>query len=240
MTHPDFLPFDTLLGELADVYETVAAMTPTIERVGGPVSGKPGSKLPPGLSETLDIDEHTRAVAAVDSWAEYLAHHLIDTEPGIGSVPDSTPGRLRLAARWADRLTDEPDLFARYAMRADGSERLVEMRRLSRRGTRRVRTDSPCLDVTCFGAYVAAIDGPEVDGDLVCSRCGDRVPHAQWSRWGSRVEWVTVEHAANMAGCTINAVKIRASRMGWRKQGTGRNVKYHADDVLGREGDRSA
>ena len=107
------------------------------------------------------------------------------------------------------------------------------MRRLSRRGTRRVRTESPCLDITCPGRYVVTLDGPEKNGDLVCTRCGDRVPQAQWERWGTRTEWVTVEHAANMLGVSVMAVRQRASRGGWRRRGEGREVRYWAEDVDG-------
>lgn len=228
-------PLEAVLNETADAYETVASLPPVVERVPGKTSGgKPGSQMPPGMSEVLDVDEYERAVREVDEWALYVAHHLLDTVPGIGTVPDTTPGRLRLAARWADRLENEPDVMARYAFATDALEHRAAMRRLARRGTRRVWTGSACMDVSCPGTYVATIKGPETDGDIVCSGCGDRVSHEVWGKWASRTEWVTVEHAANMIGTTINAVKIRASRGGWRKRGTGRDVQYFADDVLGR------
>lgn len=220
-----------VLDETATTYETVASLSPVVERGSGRAGGKPGSRMPPGMSEVLDTDEYQRAVDEVDSWALYVAHHLLDTVPGIGSVPDSTPGRLRLAARWADRLADEPDLMARYAFESDAREHLATMRRLARRGSRRVRTESPCLDITCDGRYVVTLDGPDVDGSLVCTRCSDRVPREQWERWQSRAEWVTVEHAANMIGVSVQAVRQRASRGGWRRRGEGREVRYHADDV---------
>ena len=231
----DDMPLSVVLTELADAYETVAALPPVAALVGGRAPGKPGSKVPPGMSEVLDADEHERAISDTDEWALYVAHHLLDVEPGIGSVPDSTPGRLRLASRWAEVLRDEPDLMARYAFESDSRALLTTLRRLSRRGTRRVRTESPCLDVTCAGQYLADIDGPAADGDLVCSRCGDRVAHEQWSRWGARVEWVTVEHAMNLLGVqTKMAVYQRAKREGWRRQGEGREVRYHVEDITRR------
>jgi len=224
----------TVLDETADTYETVAALAPTVERITGKTAGgKPGSRMPPGMAEVLDVDEYQRAVDDVDSWALYIAHHLLDTVPGIGSVPDSTPGRLRLAARWADRLENEPDVMARYAFASDARDHLATMRRLARRGTRRVRTHSACLDVTCRGEYIAEITGA---GDLVCSSCGEKVPQEQWERWGTRTEWVTVEHAANMLGISAQAVRQRASRGGWRRRGEGREVKYWAEDVERVEG----
>lgn len=232
----DNLPLDVVLDETATAYETVASLPPVTERTGGKASGKPGSRVPPGLNEVLDADEYDRAVREVDDWALYVAHHLLEVEPGIGSVPDSTPGRLRLAARWADRLENEPDVMARYAFQDDARTHLREMRRLARRGTRRVRTESPCLDVTCDGRYVVKLDGPDADGDLVCTRCQDRVPREQWERWGTRTEWVTVEHAANMLGVSVQAVRQRASRGGWKRRGEGREVRYWAEDVNRVEG----
>lgn len=225
-------PLEAVLNETADAYETVASLPPVVERVPGKTSGgKPGSQMPPGMSEVLDQDEYQRAVTEVDEWALYVAHHLLDTVPGIGTVPDTTPGRLRLAARWADRLENEPDIMARYAFATDALEHRAAMRRLARRGTRRVRTHSACLDISCAGQYVATIDGPEVSGELVCNRCGDRVPHETWERWGTRTEWVSVEHAANMLGVSVQAVRQRASRRGWKRRGEGREVRYWADDV---------
>lgn len=230
----DDVPFSVVLSDLADAYETVAAMPPVVERVDARGRTRPGSRVPPGVSDVLDEDEYTTAVQSLDEWAEYVAHVVLDEVPGVGSVPDSTPARLRLASRWTDALW--ADRFLGYALEYDAREHLVTMRRLSKRGIRTVRTGSHCLIVTCSGEYVATIDGPDVDGDLVCSACGDRVGRETWERWGSRAEWVTVEHAASMAGCSVNAVRIRAHRQGWRRQGSGRDVRYHAGDVLGSTG----
>lgn len=226
------LPLDVVLNETADVYETVASLPPAIERATGKATGKPGSRMPPGMTEVLDYDEYQRAVEELDTWAEFVAHVLIDEIPGIGSDPGLTPGRLRLAARWADRIETHLDPMLRYALQTEAREHLGTMRRLARRGTRRVRTHSACMDVTCSGEYVATIDGPEVDGDLVCSRCGDRVPHETWERWGTRTEWVSVEHVMNMLGlATKQAVWQRAKREKWRRRGEGREVRYWAEDI---------
>jgi hypothetical protein len=121
--------------------------------------------------------------------------------------------------------------MARYAFATDALEHRAAMRRLARRGTRRVRTHSACLDVTCTGQYVATLEGAQASSELVCDRCGDRVPHETWERWGTRTEWVSVEHAANMLGISVQAVRQRASRGGWRRRGEGREVRYWAEDV---------
>jgi len=230
----DNLPLNVVLDETAGAYETVACLPPVIERSAGKASGKPGSRMPPGMAEVLDVDEYQRAVDELDTWAEFVAHVLIDEQPSIGSVPDSTPGRLRLAARWADRIEAHPDVMLRYALQTEAREHLATMRRLARRGTRRVRTHSACMDVACPGEYAADLVGPEMGEDITCDQCGMRVPREQWELWGSRAEWVTVEHAAGMLGVSVQAVRQRASRGGWRRRGEGREVRYHADDVNGR------
>ncbi|UNX54096.1 helix-turn-helix domain-containing protein [Georgenia sp. TF02-10] len=232
----DDLPLEVVLDELASTYETVAALPPVVPDPGGRKPGKPGSRVPPGVTEIIDADEHDRAVAEVDSWAEFVAHVLIDEEPGIGKVPDHTPGRLRLAARWADRIENHPDEMLRYALCFDAVEHLRMMRRLARRHDRVVRTGSPCLVVTCPGTYEAVIDGPGFDGDLVCSNpaCRDRVGHEQWSRWGARSEWVTVERAARLLNVSEDLVRQWAKRRHWRRKGEGRNVRYKTEDVTGK------
>lgn len=226
----DDIPLHVVLFETADAYEILAALPPTISDTGGRKPGKPGSKVPPGAAILLDIEEYQTTIAELDDWAEFVAHVLIDEEPGIGKVSDSTPGRLRLAARWSDKLQGL-DYMLVYALRYDAVEHLKAVRRLVRRSNRIVRTGSECLNVACKGKYEAIVDGPEIDGDLVCSACKDRVPHEQWSRWGARSEWVTVAHAANMLGTSTNAVMARASRGSWRRRNKGREVEYLAEDV---------
>ena len=227
----DDLPLDIVLNEAATTYETLAALPPTASPIGARRPGKPGSKVPPGVNEILDAEEYETTITAVDDWAEYLAHHLLDIEPGIGRAPDHTPGRLRLAARWTDKLEQEPDLLARYAFKFDAVEHLKMLRRLVRRNNRVVRTGSACLNITCKGQYEAVIDGPDIDGDLVCSHCKDRVPAEQWSRWGAQSEWVTVARAARILGISETAVRQRASRGNWARKGEGREVRYRTADV---------
>lgn len=231
----DDLPLRHVLNETADVYEILAALPPSTSSTGGRRPGKPGSKVPPGVGELLDAEEHQSALDTVSAWAMYLARHLVDITPGAGALSDTTPGRLRFAASWADKLEDEEDLFDRYAFRYDAVENLKALRRLVRRSNRTVRTGSACMDVTCRGTYTATVDGPEVTDELTCSRCGDKVPRSTWERWGARSEWVTVAHAANMLGITENAVYLRASRGGWRRRGSGREVQYRTEDVAPEE-----
>ena len=228
----DTLPLSDVLDETATTYETVAALPSVVDRVAtARNSGKPSSQPPPGAGDLLDMDEYHRGLHAVDDWALFLAHLLVDEVEGLGSVPDSTPGRLRLAARWSDRLETHGDAHLRYAIGLDAREHLATLRRLSKRGTRVVRTKSACLDVACRGEYVATIAGAEVDGDLVCSGCGTHIPRDQWERWGAQAEWITPQRAANMLGISMPAVWQRASREGWRRSGTHRATRYHSDDV---------
>lgn len=220
------------LDETATLYETVAALPAVVERVRtARTSAKPGSQPPPGVADLLDADEHSRAIREIDDWALFLAHVLLDERHGLGAIPPSTPGRLRLAARWAEHFEDHPDVHLRYAIGLDAREHLLTLRRLSRRGTRLVRTDSACLDVACRGQYVATIAGPDVDGDLVCSGCGSHVPREQWERWGARSEWVSPEHAANLLGIPVSTIRVWAHRYRWSRQGTGREVRYRTSDV---------
>ena len=229
---PDAMPLADVLDETATAYETVAALPTVVERVDAARStGKPGSQPPPGAQDALDADEHARAVTAVDEWALFLARLLVDEVDGLGAVPGSTPGRLRLASRWAEHLEHHDDLMLRYAVGLDAREHLVTLRRLARRGTRVVRTTSACMDVSCRGEYVATIAGAEASSDLVCSSCGQRVPQESWERWGARVEWITPQRAASILGIPVSTVRVWAHRYGWDRQGTGRAVRYLFADV---------
>ena len=237
----DTLPLTTILEETATLYETVAALPPVVERVEtARHSRKPGSTPPPGVGDLLDADEHQRAVQAVDEWAHFLAHVLVDEVDGLGAVPDSTPGRLRLASRWAEHFEHHDDTHLRYAIGLDAREHLVTLRRLSKRGTRVVKTHSLCLDVACRGTYVATLTGSRAKpGDLVCSDCGSTVPQEQWEKWGAKAEWISPARAASMLGVKVGTVRVWAHRYGWDRQGTGREVRYLAADVR-RTGERRA
>ena len=225
----DDVPLGAVLDELAGLYETVAALPPVVERPGAKMRTVPGPRIPPGVTDLLDADERARAIRELDDCAGFLTRVLLDE--GMNATATTVPGQLRFAALWSG-VIDTLDTMLAYALHYDVREHLATFRRLARRGTRIVRTGSTCLDVTCAGQYVAAIDGPEVDGDLVCDRCRDRVPREQWERWGSRSEWVTPERAARMLGVTVAAVKMRASRGEWQRTGIGRNVRYLTADVM--------
>lgn len=226
------------LRELAEHYETVASLDLTPDPSG--VRGVPGSRVPPGAQAILDADEVGRVIGEVDAWAEFLVHVLVDERMEIGGSAHvqaaATPGRLRYAGDRADHFLDHDDELLRLAFADDLHEHLKAMRRLSKRALRFVRTGMACQDPTCTGQYVSALPraGQQADGAITCDRCKHQVPHSVWSSWPrARVEWVTVEHAARIAGVSVPAVKMRASRLKWRRQGTGREVRYHVADVRG-------
>ena len=236
----DDLPLTDVLAETATLYETVAALPAVVEKVEAARRSRGGAALPPGMGDILDADEWGSAVAAVDEWALFLAHVLVDEVDGLGAVPDSTPGRLRLASRWAEHFERHDDAHLRYAIGLDAREHLVALRRLSKRGTRVVKTHSLCLDVACRGTYAATLTGSQAKpGDLVCSHCGGTVPQEQWEKWGARKEWITPARAASMLGVKVGTVRVWAHRYGWDRQGTGRDVRYLAADVR-RTGERRA
>ena len=220
------------LRELAEHYETVASLDLTPDPSG--VRGVPGSRVPPGAQAILDEDEVGRVVGEVDAWAEFLVHVLADEQDA--RTGPTTVARLRHVGEWADHFLSHDDELLRLAFTDDLHEHLKAMRRLSKRALRFVRTGTPCQDPTCTGQYVADLPrvGKPTAGDITCDRCKHKVPHSVWSSWPrARVEWVTVEHAARIAGVGVGAVKMRASRLKWRRQGTGREVRYHVDDVRG-------
>jgi hypothetical protein len=231
----------SIFEQLAESYERVASLPDVNLDAGGRISGKPGSRVPPGASTLLDADEYRRAVNAVDVYALYVVNVLIDEVPGIGSVPDETPGRLRVASRWAAELRGLPPQLW-YSVWADARDRLADMRRLERRGTRQVRTESACLTITCAGTYVAEQEPDEErDWVLICSGCGDKVSSDVFSRWGARTEWITVDRAMTLLGVTRQGVYQRAKREKWRRRGgQGRDVRYHVGDIMDREERESA
>jgi len=223
--------------ELAERYETIAALDTTAKPTEQLMHTPPGSRVPPGMQEILDVDEHTRVITAVDDWAEFLAHVLAD-ELDLAAPSPTTPGRLRLAGQNADHFTmlDEDDhgLMA-LAVQDDIYEHLNALRRLAGRSIRRVRTGHHCQDHACQGQYVSplgASDDRHQDA-LECSKCGHQVPYAVWSRWPTaRVQYVTIERASDLLGITnLNTVRSKARRGKWRRIGTAKDMRYHIEDI---------
>lgn len=221
---------DDLL-ELAERYETVAALdlTPDPGTVG---RTPPGSRLPPGMQEILDADEISTALRAVDEWAEFVAHVLLDECEVVDA--GSTPGRLRAAGHEVAHFIDHEDEMFALAFHDDLADHLRVMRRMSGRGIHRVQTWVRCQIPSCKGRYYSPLgsSADRTDDALVCDHCGHRIPHVVWSSWPrARVQYVTVEHAAHMAGTTVDVIRQRARRGKWRRVGTGRDVRYYVDDV---------
>lgn len=235
MREPSALDVRDRLSELAELVETVASLEPAVADQGGGRS-VPGSRVPPGMREIMDADEVSAATGAVDDWAEFAAHILLD-ETDVPGIPDETPARLRLIGQYAAHFLDHDDELLALSFADDLHDHLKVMRRLARRGTRVVQTGVRCKVITCAGMLVSPLgrEGSDRhDADLHCDKCGAVVPHIVWSAWPrARVTYVTVEHAAKIAGTTVDAVKRRASRGQWRRVGTGRDVRYHVDDVRG-------
>lgn len=216
------------LRELAERYETVAALDLAPEALEG-VRTAPGSRVPPGAQEILDADEIRRALAEVDDWAEFLVHVLVD-ELGV-TAPDSTPARLRLAGEHAAHFIDHHDELLALAFLDDLRDHLRTVRRLASHGVRHIPTWHRCTRSVCDGMLVSTL-GEGTDASLRCDRCGTVVPFSVWSTWPrQRVTYITAEHAAKMLQTTVQAVWQRARRGQWRRVGTGRDVRYHVDDV---------
>lgn len=226
--------------ELAERYETVAALDLTPEPAAGHAA--PGSRVPPGVQEFLDDDEIRRAITAVDEWAEFVAHVLVDDHDVAARSP-STPGRLRAAAEHAEvfvvssDVAESPDVtwdrWMALGVQDDLWEHLRTMRRIAGRAVRRVRTGHRC-HTGCGGQYVSPLgEGDRSETSLRCDHCGHEVSYDVWSRWPrARVQWITVEHAANIAELTVAATKQRKKREHWRTIGTGREVRYNRVDVM--------
>jgi DNA-directed RNA polymerase subunit RPC12/RpoP len=227
---------DDLL-DLALRYEEVIALDLTNASMDRLMRTAPGSRVPPGMQEILDDDEVQRAVTAIDDWAEFLAHVLAD-ELDVAAPSTTTPARLRLAAHHSEHFAtvdySENGLLS-LAVQDDLRDHLRAMRRISGRSVRRVRTGVRC-HVGCGGQYVSPLGTSEDrhDSSIRCDRCGHEVLFVVWSAWPrARLQYVTVEHAAKMAGTTVSAIKMRASRQKWRRIGTGADVRYYVEDVRG-------
>jgi hypothetical protein len=220
--------------DLARLYEEVAALDLTqaaVEALGRPA---PGSKLPPGLMEILDAEEVHSALAAVDADAVFWAHDIADDHDL--QVPGLTAERLRFVSQHIEHFTQHDDEMLALAFDDDLAERLKEMRRLSRRGTKVIRTGRRCDEYGCTGKLISPLGREGSDkGDtaLICDADSrHQVPYSVWSAWPrARVRYITVEHAARKLETTVPAVKMRASRGKWRRIGTGRDVRYDVRDV---------
>jgi hypothetical protein len=220
--------------DLARLYEEVAALDLTVvaaEALGRPA---PGSKLPPGLIEILDAEEVHSALAAVDADAVFWAHDIADDHDL--QVPGLTAARLRFVSQHVEHFTRHDDEMLALAFDDDLADRLREMRRLSRRGTKVIRTGRRCEEYGCTGKLISPLGREGSDkGDtaLICDADGrHQVPYSVWSAWPrARVRYITVEHAARKLETTVPAVKMRASRGKWRRIGTGRDVRYDVRDV---------
>lgn len=228
MTDPSPLDARDDLRELADRYETVAALDLTPDPSEQVRHAAPGSRVPPGAQEILDADEISRALAEVDDWAEFLAHVLLDEREVLDA--GSTPGRLRAAGEHAAHFLGHADEMLALAFDDELHEHLRSLRRLSRRKVKHIRTHHRCVRSVCNGRLVSTV-GEGADAALRCDECGDVVPYIVWSAWPKRVTYITPEHAAKRLGCTLAAVYIKASRGKWHKVGTGRDVRYLVADV---------
>jgi len=215
------------LREMAQLYETIASLDLTPEPGGA--HGVPGSRVPPGMQEILDADEVTGGLREVDEWAAFLVHVLTDERDT--SDPGLTPARLRMVGEHAQHFLDHDDELLALAFRDESRDHLKALRKLAQRGMRHVRTGMQCQDPTCVGHYGAVVGGT-AEGAICCDKCKHRVEYQVWSSWPRTGHYVTVKHAASIAGTTVEAIKKRASRGKWRRMGEGRDVRYHSDDVL--------
>lgn len=219
------------LRELADRYETVAALEPVATT--SPVRTPPGSRVPPGVQEILDADEVARVLVAVDEWAGFLVGILVDevADRARNFPATSTPSKLRLVAEHAAHFTEHPDLMLAVAFDDDLHDHLRAVRRLAGRGVRRIRTQHRCTRSACDGQLVSTL-GEDSDAALACDTCDNRVPYVVWSAWPKqRLAYITPAHAAKIVGCTVQAVYQRARYGKWKRVGTGRDVQYAVEDV---------
>ena len=208
------------LNRLADLYETTQALDPT-PTPHTPTHQPPGPRIPPGAQTILNADEIHHALQAADQLANSLNAPQADT----------TPQRLRAAATTTPTLTpDQHDILKTTT---------TTLTRITNRDTRKIRTGMHC-QTGCGGTYLSPLgDTPDrTTTDLHCDRCGHTVPHATWSRWPkARITYITIAHAAHLAGTTEPTMRKRASTHHYRRIGTGRDVRYHIDDVRADIGD---
>ncbi len=214
-----FATMDRLVDEVRNPPEVV----PTDERV----RTVPGPRVPPGMAAILHEDATTRALDEAgrlhgDVWG--VIRDAAD-ERGLDVLPD-----VRTIAG-AQLVIDDDELSA-YGLWDDVVACIAALGSVVRRYERVIQTGHRCLDFACRGHYVVPAREGRASEALVCDRCGDTVGYDVWSRWPrARVVWLTPEHAAKRLGRTVGTVRVRAHRERWRKVGTGRQVRYHVDDV---------
>ena len=217
------------LREMADRYEQVAALDLPLPSSGGGI----GARVPKGAQEMLDEDEIMRALTALDEWAEFSFHVVIDEASGVPADPRTTPGRLRIVAEYTRVFIDSADEWLAVAWADELSDHLGRTRRLALRGGRKILTGAVCTRIGCDELLFSFLpaDGTK-DDRLHCPR-GHEVPYETWHRWPrTKTTFITAQHAARLLGIEkVAAVWKRASREKWRRIGSGRDVRYHVEDV---------
>jgi hypothetical protein len=226
MTVEELNARDDLL-ELAELVELVAALDPRVPASGA--GAGIGPRLPPGVQVLLDADEHRRALDGVAEWSTHWVS-VLDVDCPLGRL---VPAALRLLAERVSVVLGQLDEARARAFVVELGRHLRLFRRLARRGVRPVRTGVLCPNPMCRGHLVSPLGGENrSDAALRCDRCDRTVPYVVWSGWPrARVMFITVDHAARLLGTSPAAVKMRAARLRWRRVGTGRDVRYHVDDV---------
>ncbi|MDR2722944.1 MAG: hypothetical protein LBB54_04375 [Cellulomonadaceae bacterium] len=226
------------LNELADLLVRLNTLnladTSPVDGLRAPL----GSRVPPGMREFLDQDEAERLVRFIDYYASSWCGVLVDAYI-VDTLPWTVTDRLRLLSGHTDWICSHEDSMWPIYMDDDVNELRGLARRIVGRENRHIRTGHGCVDPACVGQLVSTLGADNADGTarrdgaLTCDRCAVSVPFDTWSRWPrARVIWITPEHAARLhGGCTVAAVRTKASRGRWRRVGTGRTVRYHVDDV---------
>lgn len=214
---------------LAGKFQTLERLHAEVENppevmpdAGGGARAIPGPRVPPGVAEILAEDETQRALEATRGLVAYVRQVILD-ESQQALWPSSFAG--------AQVIVDLEDQFLIYAIWDDLTSALEQLGAVVRRYDRVIQTGHQCIDVTCKGSYIVPAHGGKLSQDLVCDACSGPVAYDVWSKWPQRVSWLTPEHAAKRLGVSVNSARIRASRERWRKTGTGRDVRYHVNDV---------
>jgi len=212
-----------VLGELAGAYDTLAV--PQERQRQDKLRRTAHSKMlpPPGAGQVLDDDERLRLRDEIFTYAAKTCFHLFDHRV-IEQIPHTVPDRLREASKHVGALTIRDGYKARELLRH--ARRIIAPKNL-------INTGQICLMPICEGVYL--VDASETEPDLVCNRCGDRVPFGRWQAWPKQTSdaYVSPEYAATLLGTTVGSIRVRANRGKWRRRQQGREVRYHLGDVVG-------